>query len=136
MLYFKMSELIHSDTAAVYNINNMPPIQALDNMLELIHYVLNPAREHFGIPFNVTSGYRCKILNAKIGGVSNSQHVTGQAADFVVGNNKLHDVFVWIKNNLEYDQLLFEKDSKGNKWIHVSFVKGKNRKQAIDNYKA
>ncbi|MBR1625651.1 MAG: DUF882 domain-containing protein [Bacteroidales bacterium] len=135
MLYFKMSELIHSDTAVRLNINNMPPIQALDYMLDVIYYVLNPAREHFGVPFIPTSGYRCSQLNTKVGGKSNSQHLKGQAVDFVVKGVNLHDVFIWMKNNLEYDQLLFERDSKGNIWIHVSFVRGKNRKQAIDNYK-
>lgn len=135
MLYFKMSELIHSDTAVANNINNMPPIQALDYMLDVIYYVLNPAREHFGVPFIPTSGYRCSVLNTKVGGKSTSQHLKGQAVDFVVKGANLHDVFIWMKNNLEYDQLLFERDSKGNIWIHVSFVKGKNRKQAIDNYK-
>lgn len=136
MLYFKMSELIHSDTAVRLNINNMPTIQAIDDMLDLIYYVLNPTRKHFGVPITVTSGYRCSVLNAKVGGKNNSQHLKGQAADFVVKNGDLHKVFEYIKNNLEYDQLLFERDSKGNKWIHVSYVKGKNRKQAIDNYKA
>jgi hypothetical protein len=135
MLFFKLSELIHSDTAVANNINNMPPIQALDCMLDVIYYVLNPARIHFGVPFIPTSGYRCSQLNTKVGGKSNSQHLKGQAVDFVVKGVNLHDVFIWMKNNLEYDQLLFERDSKGNIWIHVSFVRGKNRKQAIDNYK-
>lgn len=136
MLYFTMSELIHSDTAVSLNINNMPPIQALDCMLDIIHYVLNPAREYFKTPFIVTSGYRCALLNQKVGGKSNSQHLKGQAVDFIVKGCDIHKVFEYIKNNLEYDQLLFERNSKGSVWIHVSFVKGNNRKQAIDNYKA
>lgn len=135
MLFFKMSELIHSDTAVKLNINNMPNIQALDCMLDVIYYVLNPTRKYFNIPIIVTSGYRCSTLNTKVGGKNNSQHLKGQAADFVVKGGDLHKVFEYIKNNLEYDQLLFETDSKGNKWIHVSYVRGKNRKQAIDNYK-
>lgn len=135
MLFFKMSELIHSDTAVMLNINNMPTIQALDCMLDVIYYVLNPTRKHFGKPIVVTSGYRCPELNRKIGSKNTSQHLKGQAADFVVKGYDLHKVFEYIKNSLEYDQLLFETDSKGNKWIHVSYVRGKNRKQAIDNYK-
>lgn len=135
MLFFKMSELIHSDTAVKLNINNMPNIQALDCMLDVIYYVLNPTRKYFNLPIIVTSGYRCSILNAKVGGKNNSQHLKGQAVDFVIKNCDLHKVFEYIRDNLEYDQLLFERDSKGNKWIHVSYVKGKNRKQVIDNYK-
>jgi len=136
MLFFKMSELIHSDTAVKLNINNMPSIQALDYMLDVIYYVLNPTRTHFGLPMTVTSGYRCPQLNTKVGSKNTSQHIKGQAADFIIKGIDLHKVFLWMKDNIEYDQLLFEKDSKGNIWIHVSFVKGHNRKQAIDNYKA
>ena len=136
MLHFSMSELLKSNTAEKLNIKNTPSIQALDCMLDVIYYVLNPARKHFNIPFIITSGYRCPELNNKVGGKDNSQHLKGQAADFIVNIIPLHDVFEWIKNNLEYDQLLFERNSKGDVWIHVSYVKGRNRKQAIDSYKA
>lgn len=133
-LYIKMSELIHSDTAVKFSINNMPTIQALDNMQALIHYVLQPTREHFNKPMIITSGYRCSTLNSKVGGQSNSQHLNGEAADFVIQGANLHDVFIWIKNNLTYDQLLFESNSTGSKWIHVSYKTSGNRKQSIDNY--
>ena len=133
-LYFKMSELIHSDTAAKLNINNMPPIQVLDKLQALIFYTLNPTRQHFNKPIIVTSGYRCSILNNKVNGAKNSQHLVGEAADIVINGANLHDVFAWMKSNVPYDQLLFEKDSKGNKWIHVSYREGANRKKAIDNY--
>lgn len=136
MLFFKISELLYSNKAKQLNIDNTPNIQALDCLLDIIYYVLNPARKHFNVPFNITSGFRCPELNKKVGGKDNSQHLKGQAADFVVNIIPLHDVFEWIKNNLEYDQLLFERNSKGDVWIHVSYVKGHNRKQAIDNYRA
>lgn len=142
MLYFKLSELIHSDTAVKYNINNMPTVAHLDCMLDLIYYVLQPIREHFAVPVDITGGYRSWALWDKLrklgrNPAKNSQHLYGQAVDFTVRGKNTKDVFNWIKNsNLEFDQLIYEYDSAGNIWIHISFVKGKNRRQVIDNYKA
>lgn len=102
--------------------------------------ILQPIRIKFGTVI-VSGGYRSYALWNKLKDLGknpakNSQHLTGQAADILVPSRNLKDVFNWIRDNIEYDQLLFEYDSQGNKWIHVSFNKGKNRKQAIDNYKA
>lgn len=139
-LYFSMSELIHSDIAVKYNINNMPDISHLDSMLDLIYYVLQPTRLHFGTVI-VSGGYRSYALWNKLkqlgySPAKDSQHLRGQAADIIVPSRNLKDVFKWMRDNLEYDQLLYEHNSKGDIWIHVSFNKGKNRKQVIDNYKA
>lgn len=139
-LYFSMSELIHSDIAIKYNINNMPDIIHLDNILNLIYYVLQPIRLKFGTVI-VSGGYRSYSLWNKLkqlgyNPAKDSQHLRGQAADIVVPSRNLKEVFRWIRDNIEYDQLLYEYNSKGDVWIHVSFNKGKNRKKAIDNYKA
>ena len=140
-LKFKMSELIHSDTANLYNINNMPEIEHLDNILNLIYYVLQPLREILDVPVLVSGGYRSYSLWQKLydlgkNPAKNSQHLNGQAADIQVPSKDLKEVFNIIKTKLPYDQLLYEYDLQGNKWIHVSYNHGKNRKQAIDNYKA
>mgnify|MGYP001138312602 CR=1 FL=1 len=141
MLYFKLSELIHSDTAVKYNINNMPTVAHLDCMLDLIYYVLQPIREHFGVPVDITGGYRSWALWEKLrklgrNPAKNSQHLCGQAVDFTVRGKNTKEVFNWIKSSkIEFDQLIYEYDSTGNVWIHISFVKGKNRRQVIDNYK-
>lgn len=75
-------------------------------------------------------------MNKRIGGAANSQHLYGQAADFIVPQKDLKEVFKFIKAKLPYDQLLYEYN-KTDRWIHVSYrTDGKNRKQAIDNYKA
>ena len=84
MLNFKLSELIRSDTAVQHNINNMPDINSLDCMLELIVNCLQPIREKLGKPMIITSGYRNSQVNKLVGGASNSQHTKGQAVDFVV----------------------------------------------------
>ena len=127
-LNFTLSELIYSDTAIKYNINNMADIKSLDCMLNLIVYCLQPIREKLQKPMIITSGYRCKLLNAKIGGVSSSQHTKGQAVDFYVNGLSVSQVINLIKNSdIEYDQLINEY----NKWIHISFVKNKNKNQIL-----
>ena len=127
-LFFSISELIHSDTAVLHNINNMPDINSLDNMLDLIHYVLNPIRERIKKPMIITSGYRCKEVNRLVGGKDTSQHLKGQAVDFVIQGMKPSEIIYLIRNMcIEYDQLINEYD----KWVHISFNKGNNRQEAF-----
>lgn len=136
-LNFSITEMFHSDTANMYHINNKTsnPVY-LDNMLNLIFYVLQPLRDIVKCPVVITSGYRCPELNKKVGGKANSQHLTGQAADIDVPSLYLFDVFKIIKEQLPYDQLLYEYDLQGHRWIHVSYNHRKNRKQWTDNYRA
>lgn len=127
-LNFKISELIHSDTAVLYRINNMPDINSLDNMLNLIVYCLQPIRDKLKKPMKVTSGYRCYELNKKVGGQPTSQHLKGQAIDFVVDGMTPSQIVSFIKDNgFEYDQLINEYD----KWVHISYNKHNNRKQVL-----
>ena len=133
-LYFSISELIHSDKAIKHNINNMPDIRSLDCMLDLIFFCLQSAREILGAPMLISSGFRCPQLNKLVGGSVDkygnptSQHTKGQAVDFVVKGMSVTRAYLLLKNsNLEFDQLICEY----NKWIHLSFVKGKNRRQAF-----
>lgn len=127
MLNFEMSELIHSDTAIKHNINNMPDINSLDCMLDLIFYCLQPLRDKLGKPIIISSGYRNSQVNKLVGGVSTSQHTKGQAVDFTVPGMTISQVIDFIKKSgIEYDQLIDERT-----WVHISFVKGKNRKQCL-----
>lgn len=127
-LNFKISELIYSETAVKNNINNMPDINSLDNMLELIVYCLQPIRDKLQKPMVITSGYRNPQVNKLVGGVSNSAHLYGQAVDFTVSGMTPAQVVDFIKKSgVEYDQLINEYD----KWTHISYVKGKNRKQVL-----
>lgn len=125
-LNFKMSELIKSDTANMYKINNMPDINSLDNMLNLIVNLLQPLRDKLKKPIIITSGYRCKELNDKIGGAANSQHLKGQAADITVSNMSTAELFNFIKSSgIPFDQLINEHDA----WVHVSYNITHNRHQ-------
>lgn len=128
--YFTISELCHSDTANARGIDNTPTEDVKANLEALIDNVLDPLREAYGKPIYINSGYRCSELNKAVGGVSNSQHMKGQAADIDVHdteeNKKLQE---YIKDNLEYDQAIFENNGA---WLHVSYKKdGGNRKQAF-----
>ena len=123
-LNFKISELIHSETSIKNNINNMPDINSLDNMLELICYCLQPLREKIKKPMIITSGYRNSEVNKLVGGVANSQHTKGQAVDFVISGMTVEQIINFIKaNNIEFDECINEY----NKWCHISYNKGKNR---------
>lgn len=127
-LNFKMSELIYSETAIKNNINNMPDINSLDNLLNLIYYCLQPARELLGAPMIITSGYRNPLVNRLVGGVNSSQHTKGQAADFTVSGITPSQIISIIKTSkIEFDQLVNEYD----KWVHISYNKGKNRREVL-----
>ena len=91
MKYFSISELTHSDTAVSLGIDNTPTPSAVPLMVELIDRVLDPIREHWGLPIRVTSGYRCPELNEEVGGVEESWHMDGCAADITaLGNSEEH----------------------------------------------
>lgn len=127
-LNFKISELIYSETAICKNINNMPDINSLDCLLDLIFYCLQPIRNKLNVPIIITSGYRCKEVNNLVGGVSNSQHTKGQAADFIVKKyTPIELVKIISKMDIEFDQLINEY----NRWVHISFNKNNNRREIL-----
>ena len=81
MKYFKIDELTHSLTAKAHSIPNVPTAEAEANLARLATKVLDPIRERWQSPIYINSGYRCPLLNRKVGGVENSYHTRGMAAD-------------------------------------------------------
>lgn len=81
MKYFSLGEFSHSDTAVSLGIDNTIPKECVAKIEHLVHCVLDPLREHWGLPIRVTSGYRCPELNDEVGGVEDSYHMDGCAAD-------------------------------------------------------
>lgn len=119
MKYFSIKELCQSEDAEKYGIDNTPSEEAKSNMENLIVVVLDPCREKYGKPITVNSGYRSRQLNAKIGGVDTSDHLTGEAADITGGSvEENRKIFRILVENGKFDQLIWE---KGGQWVHVSW---------------
>ena len=137
-MHFTMEELYASATATAKGINNKPSVQQMINLVYLTAYVLEPLRVAMGEPIKIGSGFRCQALNKAVGGVYNSQHMKGQAADLCIDGDrqKGRKWFNYIRDHLPFDQLIWEHNSKGTYWVHVSFVYpdfGKNRHKVIDD---
>lgn len=137
-MHFTIEELYASATAKARGIDNKPDIRQVINLVYLAAYVLEPLRSAMGVPIRISSGFRCEALNRAVGGVGNSQHMKGQAADISIDGDmvKGRKWFNYIRDHLPFDQLIWEHNSRGVYWIHVSFVYpdfGRNRKQVIDN---
>lgn len=138
-MHFTIEEMYASDTAKRLGINNKPSVQQMVNLVYLCAYVLEPLRVAMNEPIKIGSGFRCQQLNKAVGGVYNSQHLKGQAADLCIDGDieKGKRWFNYIKEHLPFDQLIWEHNPKtGSYWVHVSFVYpdfGKNRKKVINN---
>lgn len=132
--HFTLEEFVYSETATRKHIDNTPSANAIRSIKALCEDVLEPAREEYGKAMIISSGYRSEQLNKAVGGAKNSQHMTGCAADIVCSEPKrLYEI---LKEQGNFDQLLWEHAGK-TQWLHVSYKpNGKNRQQAIDNYKA
>lgn len=119
---FTLSELIISQTAARRGLDNSPSELVKSNLKLLAEKVLQPVRDNFNKPVVISSGYRSPAVNTAVGGSSKSQHILGQAADFIIPGIDNYVVANWIKNNLKYDQLILEFYLGGNSgWVHVAY---------------
>lgn len=133
---FSLIELTSSETAVRKGIDNTPNQVVVTNLKELCENVMQPLRDWYGKPINITSGYRSPKLNKAIGGSSTSDHCYGCAIDFTLPKEDYKMVFDWIRTNLTFDQILWEfGDDTAPQWIHVSFRLGNNRKQVLRAYK-
>ena len=125
---FTLEELYASNTANSRHIDNSPPDNVIYNLKLLATNILQPLRDSVGV-VTVNCGYRCPILNKLVGGVSDSQHVIGQAADIKTYDMK--SAFRYIEKNLPFDQLIWEYgDDEKPSWIHVSYS-DRHRKQVL-----
>lgn len=135
---FTLEELTASQTAKARGISNQPGIQQVVNLVYLTASVLQPLRDAMRQEIKIGSGYRSPQLNKAVGGVANSQHMTGQAADLCIDGDiqKGKRWFEWIKQHCDFDQIIWEHNAKGSYWVHVSYVHpafGRNRRQVIGN---
>ena len=135
-----LKEAIRSKTATRLGIKNLPTTIHVENLKAIANDVFQPLRRFYNTPIYVSSAYRGKALNDAIGGSKNSQHCKGEALDLdadVFGGVKNSEIFYYIKNQLDFDQLIWE---FGNdiepEWVHVSYKKDKpNRKMILKAYR-
>lgn len=117
---FTLQELIHSDTANAYKINNTPSEPVINNLKALCLNVLQPLRNALGCPIIISSGFRCAELNKRIGGASNSGHLTGRCADIHVNGMTAKELYNFIKKSgVKYRQCILE----SNSWVHIDYKK-------------
>ena len=128
-----LAEVTKSNTAKRLGIDNTPDDEwVVENLRQVAINVFQPLRDAFKCPIYVSSGYRSPELNTAIGGSKRSQHVEGRALDLdadVFGRCTNAQIFNWLKENVEFDQLIWEFGSEDNPdWVHVSFIyDGPNR---------
>lgn len=125
--FFTFSELIASETAQRKGLANIPNWEQIDNLRALADNVLDRARELWGRPLYVNSGFRCEALNAFVGGKPTSQHLRGQAADITTGSTEGNcQLFEMIaQSDIAFDQLI---DESGYSWLHISYSPKPRRK--------
>lgn len=133
--HFTLREMTKSSTAMRRGIDNSPTEEHVQNLQELCSNILEPVREAFGRSFSPSSGYRSEELCEAIGSSKNSQHAKGQAADFEIIGISNYDLACWIRDNLDFDQLILEfydGIDPNSGWVHCSYRSdGQNRGQCL-----
>ena len=132
-------EGVRSNTATRRGIDNTPTDDHLHFMEIIAHEIFEPLREWVGGPIKINSFYRSPDLNTAIGGSAMSQHCKGQAMDIddTFGYKTNAEMFKWIKENLNFDQMIWEFGNDDNPdWVHISYVsEAKNRNRCLKAYK-
>jgi|TARA_R100001510_G_C7565656_1_gene144051 hypothetical protein len=123
--HISYAEAIKSNTALRLGIENKPSGYQLTNMVGVAFNVFEPLRKWVGGPIKINSFFRCPDLNKAIGGSSRSQHCEGRAIDIddIFGHKTNAEMFHYIKDNINFDQLIWEFGDENNpNWVHVSYV--------------
>lgn len=126
--HFTLDEFTFSQTAIRNGLDNTPSPAVIANLQNLCNNLLEPLRERVG-PIRITSGYRSSLVNSRVGGASNSQHLYGEAADIIVPGMSVYDVACLVRDEFNYDQVIAE----FGRWTHVSLrmVPSQNRKMPL-----
>ena len=129
--HFTLEEMVRSETAAKFSIDNTPGEWEKKNLDKLVTNLLDPLREAWGAPIGVNSGYRCYTLNQMVGGAKKSQHLSGKAADIRPIGRSFDEfkkfLVEWLKDK-DFDQCIIEM-SKTSRWIHISYDETRNRRK-------
>ena len=137
--HISYKEGVYSTTATRLGIDNTPEDDQLHFMEIIAEKVFEPLREWVGGPIKINSFYRCPELNKAIGGSTTSQHCKGQAIDIddTFGKATNTEMFNFIKENLDFDQMIWEfGDDDNPDWVHISYVsEEKNRNRCLKAYR-
>ena len=131
---FTLSELTKSETALRKGLNNEPTQDIISSLQMLAVNVLQPVRDHYNKGVKVNSGYRSPEVNASVGGSKTSDHCKGQAADIEIPGVPNKELALYIRDNLEYTQLILEAYTEGvpdSGWVHVSYDPTNLKKQVM-----
>ena len=131
---FSLHEMTKSETALRKNIPNIPTKNTLANLKTLAEKVLQPVRDHYGVGVKVNSGYRSPDVNTAVGGSRTSDHCKGMAADIEIAGLPNAALAQYIKDNLEYTQLILEFYTPGildSGWVHVSYDENNLKGQTL-----
>jgi len=133
-----LSEVTKSNTAINFGIKNEPNAEQLENLKTIANEVFQKIRDHFDVPIKISSGFRSEALNKKVGGSKTSDHCKGCALDIDMDGSTFAsyvanwEIFNYIRNRLEFRQLIWEfGDANNPDWVHVSYVKGDNKKEVL-----
>ena len=132
--HISYKEATFSQTAIRKDIDNIPSEEVLERMRVVAENIFEPLRAHVGGPIKINSFYRSIMLNTAIGGSKSSQHTRGEAIDLddTLGCMSNKDMFTFIKDELDFDQLIWEfGDDENPAWVHVSYVSPENNRRRI-----
>ena len=127
---FTLAEL----TKTSYPVENIPTVEHIENLRKLCVNVLQPIRDSFRRPVKVNSGYRSAALNKLTKGSQTSDHLTGLAADIEISGVSNRQLAEWIRDNLEFKELILEhhtEDDPSSGWVHVSYDEQDKRKECL-----
>jgi len=127
---FTLGEAMASQTALRYGYDNRPVSGEITNLERVAKRILQPVRDHFGIPFSPSSWFRSRALNKHLGGSETSDHMNGCAVDFEVPGIPNLELAIWVRDNLEFDQLILEfwdAEDPAAGWVHASLRVDDNR---------
>ncbi len=137
--HISYKEGVYSNTAIRRGIDNKPNEEQLNNMKLIAENIFEPLRKHVNGPIKINSFFRCPELNTAIGGSGKSQHCKGQAIDIDDTYGKITNakMYYWIKDNLDFDQMIWEfGDDDNPNWVHISYVSPEeNRNRCLKAYK-
>ena len=133
--HVSLEELTKSQTGDRLGLDNTPPAAELAALKAVCENIVEKARAHFGKPVHINSGYRGPALNKAVGGAASSQHCKGEAVDMEIPGVPNADLAKWVRDNLDFDQLILECYKPGvptSGWVHYSYkAAGGNRKDVL-----